>query len=100
MRFAVGNNMVQNLSLILNVLQSYEHLKIALPDIAFGWKPRALAPHLIPVSLLLIFKSEKIVIGNYSMLGHREPDSIFHTVDLSGREYGTFVENFESSNRR
>ena len=37
----------------LNILQSYEHLNFdtSLPNIGFGWEPRALAPNLI--SLLL-----------------------------------------------
>jgi hypothetical protein len=37
----------------LPLLQSYEHLNFdtSLPNIGFGWKPRALAPNLI--SLLL-----------------------------------------------
>ena len=61
--------------LILNILQSYEYLnwEVFLPNIGFGWEPRALAPDLI--SLLLHVKiriGKKILSGKKSMLGNSQ----------------------------
>jgi hypothetical protein len=50
--------------LILNILRSYEYLnwEVFLPNIGFGWEPRALAPDLI--SLLL-----EVEIGGGNVIG-------------------------------